>query len=1086
MYKISALINRPLQVLLLISLPWVFADLSGQKVVVTEESRPFVTYPFSDPNPVPAMALSSMVSPFYPYFVFDGYTEKPEVKMWKVITLENDFISVTILPEVGGKVWGAVEKSTGKEFIYRNEVMKFRAIGIRGPWTSGGIEHNFGLDLGHAPWTSSPVDYIIKEDTDGSVSCVVGGLDLASRTQWRVTIRLQKDKAFFETNGLWYNPRPLHDAYLSWENAGFSATDDLQFFFPGTYYIGHDGAVDNWPFDKDGRNLSFYRENNFGTSKSYHVSGLFTDWFGGYWHNSGFGFGHWAPYSDAPGKKIWIWSLARDGAIWENLLTDNDGQYIEAQSGVKFNQASHESGFNSPFDQLSIRPYYTETKSESWFPVIATGGMTDASPYGTLNVETTDDSLRVLISPNIFLNDSLIIRNNGKILHSSCPDLKPTKLFTRSIALDRREIGDLNVSLGKNLLEYSTGVEKMLTERPARSRENGDPDSAEHLFLLAEDMYAMREFAKALNYYLKCIGKEPSHMRALYKAAEAEFRMCRYQRAEAFAKKILEKNTYDPGGNFILGLINRRLGKIDQAEEAFSIASRIMEFRTGSYIQIAEARLLKGDFAGASVFAQKALDYNRISVPAHEILIISCRKLNKQSESERNIEELLAIDPLNHFARFEKYLFNPSSASLNDFKSLIRNEFPHETYLEIAADYANRGLYEEAARVLEESPSNPIVLFWLAWLKKDTDNDQSMQLLRKAISLSPFLVFPSRHETIGVLEWALKKNEHWKTRYYLGLVYWHIKRPEKALELFNECGNAPDYAPFYIARGILSQSADGNNVPKGNDFAKALEMDPSEWRTWHFVAEKLQSEMLYDDQFIKTKQAYLRFPANPVVGIDYAKALINNGKYSECLKILERITILPQEGAHEGHDLYELANLSLTVNLIEQGKFDQAIKHIDASKKWPENLGAGKPYEPDIRFQDYLSAFCHRMTGKDDISKEYFNRILEYSHKNWKGGGDPVNIYISNMIFEKAGKLDLAVRAMDKWKNDQDSLRIWNISPGSQSPKVKWIIAKLNGCKEESDRLENEISSAPAEARFRLFLRSADIINSKKNYSLNH
>ncbi len=93
---------------------------------------------------------------------------------------------------MGGKVWGATEKSTGREFVYQNHVMKFRAIGIRGPWTSGGIEHNFGLDLGHAPWTASPVDYILKENDDGSVSCIVGGLDLASRTQWRVNILLPK------------------------------------------------------------------------------------------------------------------------------------------------------------------------------------------------------------------------------------------------------------------------------------------------------------------------------------------------------------------------------------------------------------------------------------------------------------------------------------------------------------------------------------------------------------------------------------------------------------------------------------------------------------------------------------------------------------------------------------------------------------------------------------------------------------------------------------------------------------------------------------------------------------------------------
>jgi len=134
------------------------------KISVTEGYQTIKTYPFSDPNPLPAMAISKMVSSFYPYFMIDGYTNQGLNKNWKVVTLENEFITVTVLPEVGGKVWGAIEKSTGKEFVYMNHAMKFRSIAIRGPWTSGGIEHNFGLDLGHAPWAASPVDYILTNN----------------------------------------------------------------------------------------------------------------------------------------------------------------------------------------------------------------------------------------------------------------------------------------------------------------------------------------------------------------------------------------------------------------------------------------------------------------------------------------------------------------------------------------------------------------------------------------------------------------------------------------------------------------------------------------------------------------------------------------------------------------------------------------------------------------------------------------------------------------------------------------------------------------------------------------------------------
>ena len=71
---------------------------------------------------------------------------------------------------------------------------------MRGPWTSGGIEFNFG-SIGHTPATASPVNYKLQENPEGSVSCIVGAPDLTSRTEWRVEVKLPADKAYFETRG---------------------------------------------------------------------------------------------------------------------------------------------------------------------------------------------------------------------------------------------------------------------------------------------------------------------------------------------------------------------------------------------------------------------------------------------------------------------------------------------------------------------------------------------------------------------------------------------------------------------------------------------------------------------------------------------------------------------------------------------------------------------------------------------------------------------------------------------------------------------------------------------------------------------
>ena len=222
-------------------------------VSISEEMKSIKTYPFSDPNPIPMLVKDSRL---YPYHSFDGYSHEGKPQEWNVLKLENPFIEVTVLPEIGGKVWGAIDKSNGEEFIYRNEVIKFRNIALRGPWTSGGIEFNFGV-IGHTPSTATPVDYITRTNLDGSVSVFVGAMDLPSRTHWRVEINLKKDRSSFETTALWYNPTPHTQPYYNWMTAAAFARDDLEVAFPGNQYLKHGGEVKTWPVDKKGGTFHF-------------------------------------------------------------------------------------------------------------------------------------------------------------------------------------------------------------------------------------------------------------------------------------------------------------------------------------------------------------------------------------------------------------------------------------------------------------------------------------------------------------------------------------------------------------------------------------------------------------------------------------------------------------------------------------------------------------------------------------------------------------------------------------------------------------------------------------------------------------
>ena len=211
--------EKTLLLFVIVSLGFSLISLQAGESKINEEQWEIKTYPFSDPDPVPILVRNPKI---YPYHAFNKFSHTGQQQSWKVVRLENPWLQLFLLPEVGGKIYGAIEKSTGKEFVYLNKVLKFRQIALRGPWTSGGIEFNFGI-VGHTPAGATPVDYLLRENPDGSVSCVIGNLDLPSRTRWSVTITLPNDKAFFETRSLWYNPSPFHQSYYVWLNDAIKA-----------------------------------------------------------------------------------------------------------------------------------------------------------------------------------------------------------------------------------------------------------------------------------------------------------------------------------------------------------------------------------------------------------------------------------------------------------------------------------------------------------------------------------------------------------------------------------------------------------------------------------------------------------------------------------------------------------------------------------------------------------------------------------------------------------------------------------------------------------------------------------------------
>jgi tetratricopeptide (TPR) repeat protein len=973
---------------------------------IKEYKKEFKTYGFSDPDPIARMG------PIYPYYRFDGYTDRPLSKDWKVVELENDFIRVMVLPEIGGKIWGAWEKSTGKPFIYYNHVVKFRDVAMRGPWTSGGIEANYGI-IGHTPNCATPVDYKTEKKDDGSVSCYIGTLDLLTETYWTIEINLSKDKAYFTTHSFWHNSTPLEQSYYTWMNAGIKASGNLQFIYPGNRYIGHSGEYADWHINRENqKDISFYDENNFGGYKSYHVFGKYTDFFGAYWHDDHLGMVHYSNHDEKAGKKIWIWGLSNQGMIWKKLLTDTDGQYVEVQSGRLFNQAAIESTL-TPFKHLGFAPASTDSWTEYWFPVKNTDGFIKANSYGALNVRKEGTYLKLTFSPVQDFREELKIVDGNRQVYSKALDLKILNVFSDSIAFDGN-VDSLVVTLG-NKLQYRFDSRDGILNRPVDSPVDFNWNSVYGLYLQGKEAIRQRYYKLAEDRLKNCLMADPNYLPALVELSMLMYRNMEYQQSLDYALHALRIDTYDPACNFYYGLANAQLGRIADAKDGFDIATLSTEFRGAAYIELSKIYFRENDFVKSAHYAARSLEVNGANPDAHQLLALIYRLTNEKEKAQFSLDALNTFSPLNHFIQFEQYRWDNSEASRDQFTSGIRNELPQETYLRLADWYFSLGLAKESLEVLRLAPPGPEVYYWLAFLKNELKEGDAEAYIEKANALSAKLVFPFRSRTAEILNWVIGRSNSWKPKYYLGLIYWNRNNETRAKELFMQCGS-PDFSYFYGARALLMH---GEGF--ANDLRRAEQLDPNEWRYGKLLVDHFVKNNNYPEALRIAKRYSDRFPGDFRIDLLLANTMLLNKQYKACAEILKKTEILPYEGATDGRRLYREAWLMQATEQLQLGKYKAALASVHNARLWPENLGAGKPYDEDIddRLESYIEGICFENTRSLDRAIGKWNEIISFETTS-----NNANSLIAALALKKANRMDGGGKLLAEWLREEPESKL--------------------------------------------------------------
>lgn len=1036
------------KMLILLCATSLLQPLFAQQATVTETVETVKTYPFSDPDPV-----ADPSDLFYPYFRFDGFSAKGTDRQWKVVSLENDYIKLTLFPEIGGKIWGAVDKTTGKEFIYNNHVVKFRDIAMRGPWTSGGIEFNFGI-IGHAPTSSTPVDYVTRQKPDGSVSCYVSSYELVTRTLWTVEVNLPKDKAYFTTTTTWHNSSSIDQPYYQWMNAGYPAAGNVEFCYPGTNYIGHGGELHSFPLDEQGRDISWYEKNDFGNSKSYHIVGKYNDFYGAYWHDNDFGSIHHADYDEKLGMKIFLWGLSREGGIWEDLLTDTNGQYIELQSGRMYNQPASNSSL-TPYKHTAFGPQATDRWTEYWFPVKGIKGVSKASRIGALNVLREDGFLKLYFSPLQKLSTTIKLYEGEKEMNSIPLNCGVLETWKDSIPLNKAvAAGRLKVVVGEDLLVYSEVPSDNITSRPKQLPADFDWSSAYGLYTQGEQWMNQKVLDKAEKFLLASLEKDPYFVPALTDLASLYYRQGRYDEALARCETALSINTYDGDVNYLYGLCNMALGNHTDAKDGFSVASYSPGVRSAAYEKLAEMYLMDRNWTKAEHYALRSKEFNQMNLSADHVLMVVYRKTNQPEKAKALIDPLLEDLPLYHAARFEQlYQGEGSGHPIDDLQSLIRNELPFETYMELAEWYESIGCTEEALSLLSCAGNYPIALYKQAYLLHQAGNDdESRGMLQRAGALSPAMVFPFRPSSLKALEWAKTVQPDWKIDYYEALIRWANQDKAKALELLENCGEA-DYAPFYLSRASLKEGES-----RLADLLKAEQIEMS-WRTGfalinHYVANNQWQKA------VETGKKYTKkYPSNYYIGLKYAKALCETGQYQPCISLLSRMQVLPNEGSYAGRAVYREANLYRAMEQLSHKNYKQVVKSVETSKEWPENLGVGKPYDNmiDNRLEDYLEAKAAAGQGDSRKTSALLAAVADYtiSRSHFESGN-----LLSALALRESGKVQEADHMVAAWSTDFPENRV-----------VQWCTAIYRGEKEKAVGMlqsrNDQTNTTPWEASFR-------------------
>ena len=919
----------------------------------------------------------------YPYPVIESIADTKTDHTYHALWLENEYLKVMILPELGGRVQMAYDKIKQRHFVYYNHVVKPALVGLAGPWISGGIEFNWPQH--HRPSTFMPIDCDIEEKEDGSVVVWCSEMERMFHQKSTVGFRLRPGCAYLEINVRLYNRSELPQTFLWWANPAVSVNDEYQSVFPPDINAVFDHgkrAVSTFPiatgtyYKMDysaGVDISNYK--NIKVPTSYMGVNSKYDFEGGYENDTKGGMLHVANHHVSPGKKQWTWGNGDFGRAWDRNLTDEDGPYIELMAGV-YTENQPDFSWIMPCEEKEFTQYF--------MPYRDLGIVKQASKDIIFNMEQEEGGVRVKVLATSKQNVRIeLLSDDFTILYNKEETLTPEGVFEEVIDTQGVPFNELALTV------YQVGrAVRPLSWHEASDEVKRVPDAAEaalpakdcktveQLYLTGLHLEQYRHATwSPLDYYEEALRRDPDDVRCLNQMGLWYLRRGRFEKAEPYlrkAVKILMKRNPNPYWGepmYNLGLCLKYQYQLSEAYDWFYKATWNGGWQGAAYFACAQISSMQGRWEDALYEVDRALVAGYHNQKARALKVAMMANLGIEDGIEELMKESLEQDRFNYGVLWE--------AGERDRVISLMHGNPLN-YQELALDYAQAGLWMRANEVLdlaiEVGAVNAMIYYYKTWINIEVTPLPDTPLP---------ICFPNRLEDILALNRVMlldKKDA--QAPYLLGCLYYDKRQYDEAIRLWELSSELNPAFPTVWRNLALAA------YNKQDDKQKALELMEKA-----FHLDESNSRILMElDQLKKA------------LGLPHAERLSSLQQYPALIQerddlVLEEITLLNQVGryeeamtkldAHKFHPWeggegkvpaqYQISRVEQVKRLLagDNAQLDKALVLLEQCLEYPHHLGEGKLYGAQENDFYYLMALAYEKKGEVEKMHECLLKATE-------------------------------------------------------------------------------------------------------------